>query len=643
MDAGSHAPVVIVDEPDDQTGFEGGFAFFRVATALAIGPQSFQWFRNGVRMPGETNPEILLPHLRIADDNSLYMVRVSVGSSGTLFRDSRAARLLITPSAPVIVNQPIDDQVVAGQSARFSAASTSSIAQTLQWSRCAATCTDLTGETATVISFVAQDSDDGAGFRFCASNGGGTSCSRVARLSVIPLPVQPTITQQPQSLTALAGTSADFTVRALGGSLSYAWQQGRDGINFVPHPTCGNAATCTISNAAFADDGTYLRVQVSNVAGSVLSANALLTVRINPGAALNRVLGGNQFSMGLGANGSLRAWGANNAGQLGDGSVLPRTDAVNVVGLNDVATFAVGGSHSIALRANGEVWTWGGNTFGQLGDGTNNPRSTPLQVPGIGPARAAAANLFALPRSSVVLIDGSVWSWGVNTHGQLGDGTVSNRLTPVRAGTLTEVVRLSAGLGHTLALRSDGSVWAWGDNRGGQLGNGTTAASLAPVAVPMPASIAAVAAGSSNSLALTSDGTVLAWGQNAAGEVGDGTRERRLAPVTVALPAPAMAIAAAGNHSIALLVDGRVFAWGWNADGQCGCGTAAEFETAPCQVVAPLPADIVAIGAGNNHSLALAADGSVWGWGNNFFGQLNDGTAMNETNVPVQVRNVNLN
>ena len=123
VDAGSHAPVVIIDEPDDQTGFEGGFAFFRVATALAIGPQSFQWFRNGVRMPGETNPEILLPHLRIADDNSLYMVRVSVGTSGTLFRDSRAARLLITPRAPVIVNQPTDEQVIAGQSASFTAAS----------------------------------------------------------------------------------------------------------------------------------------------------------------------------------------------------------------------------------------------------------------------------------------------------------------------------------------------------------------------------------------------------------------------------------------------------------------------------------------------------------------------------------------
>ena len=115
----------------------------------------------------------------------------------------------------------------------------------------------------------------------------------------------------------------------------------------------------------------------------------------------------------------MRAWGANTLGQLGDGTTLPRTDAVNVAGLSDVAAFVVGATHSVALRTNGEVWTWGSNSRGQLGDGTNNPRATPMQVTGIGPARAAAANLFAMGRSTVVLADGSVWSWGSNLSGQL--------------------------------------------------------------------------------------------------------------------------------------------------------------------------------------------------------------------------------
>ena len=260
-------PVRIIDEPEDQTGIEGGFAFFRAEARGPSGSQlHYQWFRNGIRLPGETNPEILLPRLRPADDNALYMLRASIGD-GTFSADSRAARLLVSPRAPVIVNQPIDAQVVSGTRVTFSAASTSSIPQTLQWARCAPSCTDIDNEAAAVLSFVAHDADDGVDFRFCATNSAATTCSREARLAVIPLPVQPTIEQQPQAVTALAGTSAEFMVRARGGSLTYAWQHGHDGVNFVPHPTCGDAATCTHSNVAFADDGTFLRVEVSNVAG----------------------------------------------------------------------------------------------------------------------------------------------------------------------------------------------------------------------------------------------------------------------------------------------------------------------------------------------------------------------------------------
>lgn len=635
-------PVRIVDQPDDQTAFEGGFAFFRVEAFGRPGDVRYQWFRNGLLLPGETNPEILIPRVTLADDNSLYMARVTViGVS----EDSRAARLLVSPIAPVIVNHPSDEQVVEGRTARFTGASTSSVTQTLRWERQDSSDPDwsfIAGETATVLSFIAQASDDGALFRMCATNSTGTSCSRAASLSVVPLPVQPVITQQPQPITVAAGSSASFTVIATGGGLAHEWQRASDGVNFVPIAGA-TSATHTISNVQLADDGATLRVRVFNSAGEVLSTAALLTVRLNPGAALTRVLGGNAHSIGLRADGSLRSWGANDDGQLGDGTVEPRSDAVTPLGPTDVATFAVGGDHAVALRANGEVWTWGANDRGQLGDGSTTPRATPQPVAGLGPARAAAANLFAMSRSTVVLADGTVWSWGSNLHGQLGDGTILTRLTPVQAGTLTDAVRVSAGLGFTVALRNDGSVWAWGDNRGGQLGNGSMTASLVPVPIPMPASIAAISAGTTNVLALTSEGDVLAWGLNVAGEVGDGTQERKLVPTPVSLPAPAIAVAAGGNHMLSLLLDGRVFAWGGNGYGQCGNGSPDEYQLMPQQVVAPLPADIVAIGVGINHSLALAADGSVWAWGNNFSGQLNDGTSMNERATPVQALNVNLN
>jgi alpha-tubulin suppressor-like RCC1 family protein len=637
-------PVHIVDQPEDQTAFEGGFAFFRVEAAR-FEQVRYQWFRNGLPLPGETNPEILIPRVTLADDNTLYMARViAIGFNGGIFEDSRAARLLVQPIAPRIVNQPIDAEVVAGARATFVAASTSSVPQTLQWERCDPGCNALPNETSTVLSFVAQQADDGASFRLCATNGAGTTCSRSARLSVIPQPMPPQITQQPQAVTVAAGTSASFTVVATGGSLSYEWHSSRDGASFALEPRCGNAATCTLSNAQLADDGTFLRVRVFNGAGAALSASALLTVRLNPGAALVRIVGGGGHSIGLRADARLRAWGRNGNGQLGDGTFDARNDAVDVTALTDVATFSVGFDHTLAIRANGEVWAWGRNRDGQLGDGTMTDRATPQLVSGLGGARAVAASLDPVRSFSLaVLADGTVRAWGDNTFGQLGDGTVIDRLAPVQVGTLSDVASVAAGVRHALALRRDGSVWTWGANDFGQLGNGTTTASLTPTPIALPAPIVAIAAGGHSSLALTDDGTVLAWGNNVAGGLGDGTTENRTAPVTVQLPAPAVAIAAAWDgHALALLADGRVYAWGFNEYGQCGFGTDTPAEPTPGQVTG-LPPNVVAIGAGANHSLALDGGGSVWAWGNNSGGQLNDGSSASQREAPVLVRNVNLN
>jgi alpha-tubulin suppressor-like RCC1 family protein len=642
-------PVHIVDQPDDQTAFEGGFAFFRVE-AFGFAPNDtairYQWFRDGLLLLGETNPEILIPRVTLAHDNSLYMARVT--GFGGIFEDSRAARLLVQPAAPRIVNEPLDLEVVAGQRASFTAASTSSVVQTLQWERTTNNDSDfsgIAGETATQLSFVAQDRDHNRRYRMCATNGGGMTCSRGARLSVLPQPVQPVIAQQPQAVVALAGTSASFTVLATGGSLAYEWQSARAGASFAPEPRCGDSATCTISNVALADDGTQFRVRVFNPVGSVLSSEALLTVRLNPGAVLVRVVAGGSYSIGLRASGALRAWGGNTHGQLGDGTFDVRSDAVDVVAIAGVATLSAGFSHALAIRGNGEVWAWGRNQEGQLGDGTTIHRATPQPVPGLAPARAVAASVDSVNGFSLaVLADGKVRAWGDNDYGQLGDGTVTARINPVQVGSLTDVAAVSAGWRHALALRRDGTVWAWGANNVGQLGNGTTTASTVPIPVLMPAPIVAIAAGGLFSLALTDQGTLLAWGFNIAGELGDGTTERRLAPVTVTLPAPAVAIAASwGAHALALLADGRVFAWGFNEYGQCGLGTDTPFESMPQAVIAPLPADIVAIGVGANHSLALDGSGNVWTWGNNSGGRLNDGTAAPQRETPVMVRNVNLN
>ncbi|HSW22803.1 MAG TPA: hypothetical protein VLJ62_08550, partial [Burkholderiaceae bacterium] len=336
--------VHIIDQPDDQTAFEGGFAFFRVE-ALRYEEVRYQWFRNGLAMRGETNQELLIARVNLAHDNSLYMARVTNVLGG--FEDSRAARLLVNPIAPVIVNQPLDAQVIAGDPATFNAASTSSVVQTLQWERCGSACDiAIPNETSTSLLVAAQEGDDGMRFRMCATNAGGKTCSRAALLTVIPRPVQPAIVQQPQSLTVPAEMSASFSVQATGGSLSYRWEHAPRGGTFVAHPNCGDAATCTLSNTSLGDDGTAFRVLVSNNAGSVLSDDALLTVRLNPGAALVRLQGGNRHSIALRADATLLAWGANGDGQLGDGTFDVRDDAVDIPGLTDVATFALGDDHA---------------------------------------------------------------------------------------------------------------------------------------------------------------------------------------------------------------------------------------------------------------------------------------------------------
>jgi len=239
--------------------------------------------------------------------------------------------------------------------------------------------------------------------------------------------------------------------------------------------------------------------------------------------------------------------------------------------------------------------------------------------------------------------DGTVWAWGQNGAGQLGDGTTTNRKTPVRVLELTDVVGV-AGSNHSLALKSDGTVWAWGYNNSGQLGDGTTTDRNTPVQVLGITGVVSIAAGTWHNLALKNDGTVWAWGYNNNGQLGDGTTTLRTTPVQVLGITGVVSIAAGSWHSLAFKNDGTVWAWGYNNYGQLGDGTTTQRNT-PVQVsgltgIAGLTG-VVDIAAGYFHSLALKSDGTVWAWGSNSEGLLGNGYTTN-SNTPVQVRNSNL-
>ncbi len=351
----------------------------------------------------------------------------------------------------------------------------------------------------------------------------------------------------------------------------------------------------------------------------------------------------------------IESWGDNSFGQLGDGDTTGTQTPVTIAGLTeaDVQALAIGSEadHGLALLRNSTVKAWGRNAFGELGDGTNTNRHTPVTVTGLTGVRAIAAGDG---HSLALLSNGTVKAWGFNNDGQLGDGTNTSRNTPVTVTGLTGVRAIAAGGRHSLALLSNGTVKAWGFGGDGQLGDGSNTNRNTPVQVCAPGQTApctrfltgvrAIAAGDAYSLALLSNGTVKAWGFNNDGELGDGSNIDRNTPVTVTGLTGVRAIAAGGFHGLALLSNGTVKAWGSNNGGQLGDGSntnrntpvrvCAPGQTAPCTRFLD---DVVAIAAGGGHSLALLSNRTLKAWGSDNRGQLGDGSNTNR-NTPVTIR-----
>ncbi len=324
---------------------------------------------------------------------------------------------------------------------------------------------------------------------------------------------------------------------------------------------------------------------------------------------------------GARADSTLLAWGYNNAGQLGDGTMTDRWSPVQVAGLTDVIEAAGGYYHSVALRSDGTVWAWGENRYGQLGDGTRTNRLSPVQVVGLSNVVAVACYGF---HSVALRADGTVWCWGANIYGEIGDGTTDTSAVPVRALLDGGVTAISAGIWHTMARRADGSVWVWGWNYYGQLGLGTEYGDpRRPQEVPGLRGVVAVACHELSSMALKLDGTVWSWGYNAYGTLGDGTTTTRLAPVQVLGISDARSIAAGCVYSGAIRADGSVWTWGDNGFGELGDGTQVQ-RNSPVLV-----SGVAGLGQFTMpwvSCLAIGLDGTAWGWGDSTYGQLGDGT-----------------
>jgi len=321
---------------------------------------------------------------------------------------------------------------------------------------------------------------------------------------------------------------------------------------------------------------------------------------------------------------------------------------------NPAVQVQAGNDSTAVVLKDGHVETWGENTLGELGDGTTVSSSTPVTVSNIPTSSGAGATYVDDGKAFYIALmsDGTVWGWGNNQNGELGDGTLSNSLVPVQVkfpqqGNPPDIIAIAAAAGSSFALDSAGNVWAWGDNRRGQLGLGTIGGTQTLPALNQNLKndsvgdpITAISAGPSYAVALFSNGTVMAWGSNTNGQLGCGSCSTSPNPTPgvvhlTNLPATVVQISAGGNsrtngHVLVRLANGAVWGWGSNVNGQLGATPGAPVTT-PRAI--PGISGATDVTAGGSASGALV-NGGVWMWGDDNLGQLGEGANPTQPWVP---------
>lgn len=363
------------------------------------------------------------------------------------------------------------------------------------------------------------------------------------------------------------------------------------------------------------------------------SYGALVPTRSGTATTWQAVVTGGGHTVAVQTDGSLWAWGSGGSGQIGSSLLIPDPQFAPIP-LPSPATWqsiAVGTHYMVGLRPDGTLWSWGDSFGGQLGNApVGGYQFRPVQVGTDTWQQVAAGDAHTV----AVRADGTLWAWGNNLAGQLGLGSSAgyNQFAPGQVGTDTNWRSVAAGLSHTVAVRTDGSLWAWGLNADGQLGDGTTTTRLRPVRIGTGTTWQSVAAGATHTLAVRQDGTLWAWGNDQYGQTGNGTNS--LAPVQVGTDTNWQQVAAGKQHTLALRTNGTLWTWGNGQYGRLGLGTTTT-QYLPAQVGT---ATWQSIAAGDTHSLAVRTDGTLWGWGYNSLGVLGDpGTVATFVLQPVQV------
>ncbi|MDR0850165.1 MAG: InlB B-repeat-containing protein [Christensenellaceae bacterium] len=379
---------------------------------------------------------------------------------------------------------------------------------------------------------------------------------------------------------------------------------------------------------------------------AVWAANSYI-LYFDDGTQWVSVVGGYDNTHAIDTAGNLWAWGTNNYGQLGDGTTTDRLSPVKITNSDGTQWVSVHGSrqrHTLAIDTAGNLWAWGLNSQGQLGDGTTTDRHSPVKITNSDNTQwvfgdGGARNSFAIDTA------GNLWSWGYNNYGQLGDGTITDRLSPVKITNSdgTQWVSIAGGFNNAFAIDTADNLWAWGRNNCGQLGDGTTTDRHSPVKITNSDNtqwVLVSTAGNANgdhTLAIDTAGNLWSWGYNNYGQLGDGTTTDRLSPVKITNSDNTqwVSIGASSYHSLSIDTAGNLWAWGANYYGRLGDGTTTDRHS-PVKITNSDNTQWVSIDRGQSYSLAIDTAGNLWAWGLNTSGQLGDGTTVDGSTDPAK-------
>jgi len=339
---------------------------------------------------------------------------------------------------------------------------------------------------------------------------------------------------------------------------------------------------------------------------------------------------------------TLFTWGYNGVGQLGDNTIANKSNPVQTVagGINWKQISGSINTHTVGIKTDGTLWAWGQNANGQLGDSTIINRSSPVQTIAFGTNWKQVSSGYY---TAAIKTDGTLWTWGPNvTFGQLGDNTVAPKSSPVQTVAFgTNWKQVSSGFYHCAAIKTDGTLWTWGRNNYAQLGINTVANKSSPVqTVAYGTNWKSVSAGGRTTAAIKNDGTLWIWGDGDKGELGDNLsyvsgNNRKSSPIqTITFGTNWKQVSAGYYHTTAIKTDGTLWCWGSNTDGQLGDNTIVS-KSSPVQTIA-FGTSWKQVSAGYKFTAAIKTDGTLWNWGaNTNNGQLGDNTTASRSS-PVQ-------